>query len=138
MEALFGRQGHPALAGPFLQRTDVWKQRKKDRSQAGEQQIDLGMSRDPGEKLEGEALRFVRILPPLDLGDFLAQFEQNLRNLYFDRADLGASSAQAGCERKPGIARDAVKLRRDDGPNGSRVNPRIIVPADFAVHRAVI
>src|ERR1700690_3079652 len=115
MEALFGRLGHAALAGPILQRTDVWNQRKKDRSEAGEQQIDLGMSRDPGEKLEGEALPFVRILSPLDLGDILAQFEQQLRNLYFDRTDFGASSAQAGCERQSGIARDAVKLRRDDG-----------------------
>src|SRR5580700_6685429 len=134
METLFGGLRHAALAGPFLERTDVWNQRKKDRSQAGEQQIDLWMSRDPGEKLEGEALPFVRILAPLDLGDFLAQFEQNLRNLYFDRTDFGASTAQAGCERQPGIASDAVKLRRDDGPDGPRVNPRIIVSADFAVH----
>ena len=33
---------------------------------------------------------------------------------------------------------DAVKLRRDDRADRSRINPRIIVPADLAVHRAMI
>ena len=33
---------------------------------------------------------------------------------------------------------DAVKLRRDDCADRARVNPRIIVAADLAIHRAMI
>ena len=81
------------------------------------------MSRDPGEKLEGEALRTVRILRRLSFGNFFAQFQQQLRNFNFDRTNFGAGAAQAGRERQPGIARDAVKLRRDDRANRSRNKP---------------
>ena len=74
----------------------------------------------------------------LRLGHFLAQLEQQLRNLDLDRTHLGARAAQARRERQPGILLHAVKLRRDDRADRSRINPRIIVPADLAIHRAMI
>src|ERR1700733_16335694 len=96
------------------------------------------MNRNPGEKLEREALHMVRVILASSLDNVFTQLEQQLRNFNFDRANFGASAAQAGCEGQPGIARDAVKLRRDDGANRSGVNPRIVVAADLAIYGAGI
>ena len=133
------RLGQVALAGPFPQRTDVWNQRKERSSpgsRATNRSSDASRSRPkagrPSAPISPESFA------SLGLRDFLAQLEQHLRNIDLDRTDLGACAAQAGCERQPGIAGDAVKLRRDDGADRARVNPRIIVAADLAIHRAVI
>ena len=93
MEALLRRLGQGALAGPFLQRTDLRDQRKEKRSQAREQQINLRMRRDPGKKLERESLHAIRFLAPLHLRHLFAKFDQQLRNFDLNRAHLGASAA---------------------------------------------
>jgi hypothetical protein len=59
-----------------------------------------------------------------------------LRNVDLDRTHLGARATEAGSERQPGLVRDAHELRRDDGADGPRVDPRKTVAADLAVHRA--
>src|SRR5262249_2816633 len=54
----------------------------------------------------------------------------------FDGADFGAGSAEAGGVWKPGIAGDAVVLRRDDGSDGAGVGARVVMAANFAVDGA--
>src|SRR5258708_39806955 len=78
------------------------------------------------------------MLPRLGLGYLGPKLQQQFRNVDFDWAHFGARSAEARCEREPGVLHDAVKLRRDDLSDWTGINPGIVVTADLAVNRAMV
>ena len=80
--------------------------------------------------------RRLLLLARLGLLDLRAQVQQHLGNVDLHRADFGARAAQAGGERQRRLVRDAHELRRDDGADRPRIDPRKTVAADLAVHRA--
>ena len=94
------------------------------------------MRHQPREGAERQLLQAVPVVARLGLFHVRAQLQQHLRNIDLHRADLGARAAQAGSEGQAGLVRDPHELRRDDGADGSRVDPRKTVAADLAVDRA--
>jgi hypothetical protein len=66
------------------------------------------------------------------------EIEQKLWNVDLDGAYLTTSPAQARCKGQPWVASRAVELWRYDRADRARVNPWIVVAADFSIDRAVV
>src|SRR5215472_2891046 len=96
------------------------------------------MTHHPSPDAERQPLQPVRTFTRFGLLHVRSKIEKNLRDVDFDGADLRTRPAQAGGEGQSRLMLHPQELRRQDGADGARVNPRKTMAANFPIDGTVI